>query len=200
MCGNLSVWLYGFRPAAHAWEDHYAEKFKEAGFERGKVGSVIFYHKEGDLSCAVHGDDFTFCGEDEDLDWITDKMTEWFEIKVRARLGPEAGDDKEVVILGRTVRWKPWGLEWLADQKHRELLMERFGYDDNTKPLNCNGDNAEHQDDEADLVKLVKEEALEFRGAASRLNFLSQDSPELMYPAKEISQEMANPDKGVGRG
>ena len=78
----------------------------------------------------------------------------------------------------------------------QELLMERFGYDDNTKPLNCNGDNAEHQDDEADLVKLVKEEATEFRGAAARLNFLSQDSPELMYPAKEISQEMANPVKG----
>ena len=65
--------------------------------------------------------------------------------------------------------------------------MERFGYGDNTKPLNVNGDTAEHQDEEWEEVKLEKGEATEFRGAAARLNFLSQDSPELMYPAKEIS-------------
>eukprot|EP00973_Karenia_brevis_P026388 3640341-Karenia_brevis.AAC.1 len=32
-------------------------------------------------------------------------MESWFEIKVRAILGPEEQDDKEVVILGRIVRW-----------------------------------------------------------------------------------------------
>ena len=71
--------------------------------------------------------------------------------------------------------------------------MERFGYGENTKPLNVNGDTADHQDEEWEEEKLGKEEATEFRGAAARLNFLSQDSPELMYPAKEISKEMASP-------
>ena len=71
--------------------------------------------------------------------------------------------------------------------------MERFGYDGRTKPLNWNGDSAEHDDDEEEQVKLEKGEATEFRGAAARLNFLSQDSPELMYPAREIIQEMATP-------
>ena len=46
---------------------------------------------------------------------------------------PDLKDDKEVVILGRTVRWKSWGIEWEADPKHRMLLMERFGYGVNTK-------------------------------------------------------------------
>lgn len=41
-----------------------------------------------------------------------------------------------------------------------------------------------------------KAEATEFRGAAARFNFLSQDSPELVYPAKEVSKEMANPVRG----
>ena len=67
MCGKLNFWLYGFRPAAHAWENHYAEKFEECGFVRGDACAVIFYHPERDLSCAVHGDDFTFCGEEEHL-------------------------------------------------------------------------------------------------------------------------------------
>ena len=35
MCGKLNNWLYGFRPAAVAWEKHYAELFESVGFERG---------------------------------------------------------------------------------------------------------------------------------------------------------------------
>ena len=57
-----------------------------------------------------HGDDFTCVGEDEDLKWLAEEMRKWFEIKVRAVLGPEAKDDKGVVILGRVVRWKDWGI------------------------------------------------------------------------------------------
>ena len=153
----------------------------------------IMIHEARDLSLAVHGDDFTFCGTDEELKWITQQMQEWYEIKVRATLGPEEGDDKEVVILGRTVKWCHWGISWEADAKHRKLLMERFGYDEKTKPLTSNGDTELHQDEEWESEHVTRSEATEFRGAVARVNFLSQDSPELMYPAKELSTEMANP-------
>ena len=46
------------------------------------------------------------------------------------------------------VKWKPWGIEWEADPKHRQLLVERFGYGVSTKPLNFHGDNATHQEEE----------------------------------------------------
>ena len=62
MCGKLNFWLYGFRPAAAAWEKHYSRLFEEVGFERGRSCGVVFYHEGRDLSLAVHGDDFTFCG------------------------------------------------------------------------------------------------------------------------------------------
>jgi hypothetical protein len=52
----------------------------------------------------VHGDDFTFVSEAEGLDYIEGLMKKWYEVKVKARLGPELGDDKEVDILGRRVR------------------------------------------------------------------------------------------------
>ena len=29
MCGKLNYWLYGFRPAASAWEKHYSGLFEE---------------------------------------------------------------------------------------------------------------------------------------------------------------------------
>ena len=76
---------------------------------------MTFWPVEHDLACVVHGDDFTFSGFDVDLLWIQNLMEGWFEIKVRAKLGPEDSDDKVVTILGRTVRWKDWGIEYEAD-------------------------------------------------------------------------------------
>ena len=51
---------------------------------------MVFYHADRDISLAVHGDDFTFAGVQEDLDWITDHMRGWFEMKVRGTLGPDS--------------------------------------------------------------------------------------------------------------
>eukprot|EP00973_Karenia_brevis_P030341 4183132-Karenia_brevis.AAC.1 len=67
-------------------------------------------------------------------------MKEWFEIKVRAVLGPDPTDDNEVTILGRTVRWMEEGIEYEADPKHRKIILEYFGFNDKTKPLMVNGD------------------------------------------------------------
>ena len=89
---------------------------------------MVFYNAEKDISCVVHGDDFTFEGGGPELLWITEKMTSWFEIKVRGLLGPEEGDDKHVVILGRHVRWTAEGIQYEADPKHRKLIMEHFGF------------------------------------------------------------------------
>ena len=49
------------------------------GFERGVSCAVVFYHRGRDVSCVVHGDDFDFCGGQEDLTWITKQMKSWFE-------------------------------------------------------------------------------------------------------------------------
>eukprot|EP00973_Karenia_brevis_P052470 7290429-Karenia_brevis.AAC.1 len=75
------------------------------------------------MSLVVHGDDFTFCGLDEDLKWIRSHMESWFEIKMRAILGPQRGDDKDVVILGIVVRWKEEGIAYEADPKHRKIIL-----------------------------------------------------------------------------
>ena len=57
-------------------------------------------------------------------------MKSWFEIKVRALLGPEEGDDKSIVLLGRQARWTTEGIEYEADPKHRKL-----GFDDESSHL-----------------------------------------------------------------
>ena len=55
-------------------------------------------------------------------------------------LGPDPKDDKEVVILGRIVKYRKWGITYEADPKHRRLLMERFGFDEKSKGLAGNGE------------------------------------------------------------
>ena len=47
------------------------------GFKTGVSCGVMFYHKERDISMAVHGDDFTLCGIEEGLIWIRDLMECW---------------------------------------------------------------------------------------------------------------------------
>jgi hypothetical protein len=108
ICGKLNFWLYGFRPAAAAWEKHYSELLESVGFQRGYGCGVVFWHKQRDLGLAVHGDDFTFCGLDADLEWIKQQVSMWFDVKIRGKLGYGERDDKEVVILGRSMKnnWK----------------------------------------------------------------------------------------------
>ena len=196
MCGKLEYWLYGFRKAASEWEQFYAHKLEEAGFRRGEGCPVLFYHPQKDLAMAVHGDDFVLCGYAEDLRWAADYVASCFEVKVRAVLGEDDGDDSEAVVLGRTLRWKDWGLEYEADERHRRVLLERFGLDQNSKTLSANGEQHTGEDDTDGAVLLSGPEITEFRACVARLNFLGQDSPELQFPAKELSKEMAHPTIG----
>ena len=69
-CGKLVHWLYGFRPAAQAWENHYSSNLEGAGFCKGDASPVVFWHPELDISCVVHGDDFTYVSEAEGLDYV----------------------------------------------------------------------------------------------------------------------------------
>ena len=100
MCAKLKHWLYGMRPAAAAWERLYSDVLESKGFERGVSCGVVFYHKGMDVACAVHGDDFTFCGLREDLLVVQGWLREAFEIEVRGMLGESDVEDKEAAILG----------------------------------------------------------------------------------------------------
>ena len=105
------------------------------------------------------------------------------------------------MLLGRSVRWRSWGIEWEADVKHRKLLLERFGLDGKSKALSVNGDWGElHSAVGGEPeVELTLGEAKEFRAAVARLNYLGQDSPDVQFPAKVLSAEMVSPTTGSWR-
>ena len=190
-CGKLLHWLYGFRPAAQAWESHYSGNLEEAGFRRGIASPVVFWHPELDISCVVHGDDFTFVSECKGLDYVEELMKKWYEVKVKARLGPDSGDDKVVEILGRQVRWTDEGIEYEADPRHRKIILEQLGLSENSKGLMSNGKADADESEEGEELQGL--EATSFRALAARVNYLAQDCADIQFPAKEVCREMSKP-------
>ena len=48
--------------------------WRELASRKELASPLIFYHPLRDLSCVVHGDDFTIEGEGKELDWIQELM------------------------------------------------------------------------------------------------------------------------------
>ena len=99
--------LYGTRDAPARWGELYTATLEGLGFVRGRASACCFYHPGRDLRCVVHGDDFTFTGYDGELAWIQAEMEKAFLCKVGGKLGGGAGDDQEVRLLNRAIRWTP---------------------------------------------------------------------------------------------
>ena len=123
----MKRWLYGMRKAASGWEDDYARRLVEDGFQRGRAVSTIFYHPKTQVRVVVHGDDFTFAGTESELKKIEAKMHEWYDVKVRGILGSGKHDVHEIEILGRNLTWTEEGLEYEGSDKHRRALLEGLG-------------------------------------------------------------------------
>ena len=117
-------------------------------------------------------------------------------MEVRGILGGDSDEVQELTLLGRTVRWTSEGLPWEADLKHRKIVMDYFGFDESTRVLGHNGDKEDRNDDPDDEVEMDSKSATEFRGLAARLNYMSQDCPDLQCPIKQCSRDVANPEWG----
>ena len=62
-------------------------------------------------------------------------MAEWYDIKIRGMMGPDAGDEKEIRILNRVVKWESDKLIYEADDKHVSNILFELGFDEKTKGL-----------------------------------------------------------------
>ena len=132
MCGKLVKAMYGTRDAPQNWEFEYVGFLDSIGFQPGKTSPCVFYHEPRNIRLVVHGDDFTALGTDPGLNWFRQQMTNRFECKIRGRLGPEKGDDKEIRILHRILTWKSDGIHYEADQRHAEIIIRDLGLDRQT--------------------------------------------------------------------
>ena len=120
-------------------------------------------------------------------------MKSWYEVEVRARLGPDAGDDKHAVLLGRVLRWHDWGVSCEADPKHRQAVLDALGLEVGSKALISPGLN-EEQLDEDELPKVLGDDRA-YRSIVATVNFIAADMPDIQYACKEACRDMSKPDE-----
>ena len=106
LVGKLNMSLYGTRDAAANWQHTVAKAMEQLGFIRGSYDACTYYHPTKGLKTLVHGDDFVTTGHRNNIKWFESKMRERFEVKVKARLGPDPEDDKSVRVLNRVAEHK----------------------------------------------------------------------------------------------
>ena len=64
-------------------------------------------------------------------------MGQWYDLTVRAVVGDDDGDDKEVTILNRTLKHTGDGLEYSADPRHEREIRAEFSMGCESKGLNA---------------------------------------------------------------
>ena len=215
----LNFWLYGMRPASNGWQEEYTRQLVAMGFKPGEASPCCFYREEDDVCCVVHGDDFTFEGPPQALKEVTASLQKVWLVKVRATLGPEATDDKEVSILNRVIRWTEDALLYEADPRHVEKLLRNAGLED-CKPLGTPGvkepvsegkawfeaESAPDGEVDGEASRLPsiglapdgssyldRSQMTDYRSAVARCNYLAADRFEIAFTTKELCRAMSNP-------
>ena len=192
LCARLRRHMYGTRAAAEGWQSEYSHTLRKLGFQQGSASACVFRHKERRLVCSVHGDDFTTAGPKKELDWFEGAMEEAYELSKGGRLGPGDQDEKEGRILNRIVRWTPGGIEYEADPRQCEKLLEETGLDEGCKATATPGVKAFAAQAASD-TPLPTNEHTRFRALSARANYLAADRPDCQFAAKEVCRWMAGP-------
>ena len=136
----------------------------------------------------VHGDDFTFTGDEAALKWAEEFVSGWFEAKVRARLGPDDHNDKEadasrkdgsMAGVGSFVRgkseaqgrqcWRPW-----TCSKDSKILMSP-----GTNEVNKDDSRPNVVGDDRNCKSIV-----------ATINSMATDMPDLQFACKKACREV----------
>ena len=184
-CARLNVSLYGTRDAASHLDEKYARHLIRCGFTQGLSSPCVFFHEGRKVSVVVHGDDFTFLGDETALNWCTTITQEAYKVKIRGRLGPDKHDKKLITILNRCLEWRADGIYYKPDPRHAEIIIDEMGVG-GCSPVVTPRTNMSLLPKEDDPI-LKPEFATKFRRVVARANCLSQDRMDIQYAVKEAT-------------
>ena len=189
-CAKLNYSLYGTRDAPMNWAETYSKHLLEIGFVSGKSSPCVFWHPSKDLKVLVHGDDYVCVGARRHIRWLEEQVRKRFKIKSEV-LGLGPGEKREIRILNRIIRISTQGLEYEADPRHQEIILNELGLD-NAKGVSVTGTKDAPKQPGGEQL-LTGSRATHYRAVTARINFLAQDRPDLLFAAKECSRSMSSP-------
>ena len=161
------------------------------GFVRGRAATKVFHHPRAGVRLVVWGDDFTFLGREKDLGEITQEMRRWYEIKVRAVVGPDPEDQKEVGILNRLLKWKSDRITYQGDDKRRTTILKGLGLQEDSKGVKVPVEKDDVEEDESDELDI--QQAKLCRSLAATVNYMAADRPDLQFAARVLGRSMSRP-------
>jgi len=190
---KLNLSLYGTRDAAQNWAKEYTQHLVSCGFVQGLASPCSFRHERRELMLTVHGDDFTVTGPTSALQWFKGKMQTRYEIKTNV-LGPDAGMQREIQVLNRTLGWGKSGITYEADQRHAEIIIQELCLKTGNAVVTPSVPEASDEANKRlNSPELTLSDSTRYRALAARINYLSLDRPDLQYAAKCVSKYMSAP-------
>ena len=87
--------LYGTRDAAQNLQTSFISVMQSIGFVTGTATPCNFHHPRLDVTCTVHGGDFTSCGPENAIEWFKAKISAKYESKPSI-LGPGNKHEKTI--------------------------------------------------------------------------------------------------------
>ena len=188
-CARLNYSLPGTRDAAHNWAKAYGSHLKTLGFVQGRANPCLYHHPGKQLRLLVHGDDYLVTGADADLRWLRREVAKKFEIK-SSILGTGEDEEEEVTFLNRVVRYTEHGIEYEADPRHTEIIVNELSLK-GANGVSTPGTKLPETPDGDTPLNAV--DTTSYRAISARINYLAQDRPDLGYSAKECARHMAQP-------
>ena len=197
MVAQLQYSLYGTRDAAQNWAATYTKLLTKLGFRQGRASSCNFMHPQRDIKLTVHGDDFLIVADAEQLRWIDEKLKENYETKTEF-FGPDLGMVREVSILNRTLRWKENMIEYEADSRHAQVIVEECEVmSAKASKTPCVSDHEKAQK-EYEQNGMTESEKTRFRGVAARINYLAMDRPDYYSQRKTFAGKWPTQNHPIG--
>ena len=188
--------MYGTRDAPQSWQNHIYRTLEKEGFTAVRSMAGVFVHHERQVQLCTHVDDFLVIGPRSGVRWTRGILKKHYEVKTSI-LGHEGVTS--CTYLGRTLSESSRGLVWTADAKHAQALLEDTGMTQ-CKPMNTPLDAAavegQTEEDRASRPELPRAEARRYRACAARINYMSQDRPDLSLISCVLAKRMAVPREG----
>ena len=127
-------------------------------------------------------------------DWVYKEVSKVYELKKKT-ISSAPEDAHETTYLNRKLKWNEanW-MSYEGDEKHADVLLRDWGL------VHCRAVSStltkELEDKIGDGCKLSESEARRVRRSIARINFMSQDRPDLCCAARILSKHMASPTDG----
>ena len=94
-------------------------------------------------------------------------------------------------MLNRVIEWTETGINYEADQRHAEIIIEQVGEQAKGKLTTPGRKLGAEEREKMNVNVLTGIRATKYRALTARANYLSQDRSDIRFAVKELCRKMS---------